>query len=130
MSNAKDLIDKDNQQDDLVAIGFHKLDDKLVERRAPKIEWGRLYKDFTDAEKIAYLEKLAATMNNAAYLIQNERNELTRLCELKEKQIEKIKAAMDQNMAMLQSEVTAMNSQRQGYHQEVARLNGIIRDKK
>jgi len=129
MSDAKDLIDKDNQQDDLVAVGFHKLDDNLVEKRPPKIAWGRLYKDFNDAEKIRYLENLASTMNNAAYLIQNERNELTRLCELKEKQIEKIKAAMDQNMIMLQSEVTIMNEQRQGYHQEVARLNGIIRDK-
>jgi len=40
------------------------------------------------------VEDLAASMNNAAAIIQEERNELGRLCEMKEKQLIKISAEL------------------------------------
>ncbi len=121
-------ITKVVEQQDLIAQGFHRLDETLIEKRPPKISWGRIYKDMTDQKKIEYLEKLASTMNHAASLIQGERNELNNLCELKENQLGKMKEAMDQNMNMLQTEVTKMNEQRQGFNAEVGRLNKIIKD--
>ena len=121
-SKAKEIIKKDNLQEDLVAQGFHKLDDNLVVRRPPKINWGRLYQDFTDAEKVEYLQKLASTMNHAAHLIQGERDELNKLCELKEQQIIKLREAMDQNLAMLQSEVTKINEERQSFNKAYVEL--------
>ena len=119
-----------NNHDDLIVEGFAKLDDKFIEKRPPKIAWGEKYKQWSDAEKIEYLEKLAASMNHAAFLVQGERNELGKLCELKEKQLISMNAAVRQNNAMLQHEVTLMNEQRQGYNAEVSRLNRLIRELK
>ena len=124
MSKLKDLIKQDNLQEDLIAKGFHKLDDELLVAKAPKIAWGRIYQASSNEEKIEYLEKLAATMNHAASLIQDERNQLTKLCELKEQQIEKLKAAMDQNNVMLQSEVAKINEERQKFNESKTGLRG------
>ena len=124
MSKLKDLIRIDNLQEDLLAQGFHKLDDKLLVVKAPKITWGRIYQSSSNEEKIDYLEKLASTMNHAASLIQDERNQLNKLCELKEQQIEKLKEAMDANNNMLQSEVAKINEERQKFNESKAGLKG------
>jgi len=124
MSKLKDLIKIDNLQEDLIAKGFHKLDDKLLVVKPPKILWGGIYQASSNEEKIEYLEKLAATMNHAASLIQDERNQLNKLCELKEQQIEKLKEAMDANNNMLQSEVAKINEERQKFNASKAGLKG------
>ena len=124
MSKLKDLIKIDNLQEDLIAKGFHKLDDKLLVVKPPKILWGGIYQASSNEEKIEYLEKLAATMNHAASLIQDERNQLNKLCELKEQQIEKLKEAMDANNNMLQSEVAKINEERQKFNESKAGLKG------
>jgi hypothetical protein len=107
------VIKKINPQDDFIAQGFHKLDDNLIEKKPPKIQWGQKYQQFTDKEKIKYLENIASTMNHAAHLIQTERDELGKLCELKEEQLINMKSAMSQNMEMLQTEITKINEERQ-----------------
>lgn len=114
--------------DDFVAQGFRKLDDNLIERRPPKIKWGEKYRRSSDKDKIQYLEKLAATMNQAAFLIQGERNELAKLCELKEEQIVKLKNAMDANTNMLQIEITKINEERQSFNKAAAEKNTKIRE--
>ena len=120
---------KDRKQDDLTDAGFIKLDDQVVHRlHPPKIKWGKLYGEKTDEQKITYLEKLAASMNHAAGLIQSERNELGRICEKKEEQLIKMSEAMKQNNVMLQQEVTRMNSKQQDFNTVVARLNQKIRE--
>jgi uncharacterized protein YydD (DUF2326 family) len=113
--------------DDLVAKGFHRLDPKLLPTHPPKINWGKLYEDKTDAEKIIYLEKLAATMNHAAYLIQTERNELGELCERKEAQIESMKQSLDQNNEMIQGTITQQNAERQQYNAAIVELKSKIK---
>ena len=116
------------QSDDFVAAGFERLDPELIEKRPPKIRWGALYKDRSESDKVVYLEKLAATMNHAAYLIQGERNQLFEMCALKEQQLIKMAESVEKNNAMLQQEVTRMNEQRQGYNRELARLNSQVRE--
>jgi len=113
---------------DLMVDGFHRLDGRLLVSRPPKIQWGAIYKEKSEADKIKYLEKLAASMNHAAYLVQEERNHLGQLCEKKEGQLQQMMADISANNNMLQSEVTKMNEQRQGFNQEVARLNAKIRE--
>jgi hypothetical protein len=107
--------------------GIHRLDDNLIENRPPHIKWKDEFKDMKDVEKVPVLTALAESMNQAAYLIQIERNELNVLCEYKEKQLIQLKEAMQQNMDMLTSEVTIMNENRQGFNEEVARLNRLNR---
>jgi len=130
MSKAKRLILADNMQNDLKAAGFEKLDPKIIDNKPPRIKWGELYKRFNDAEKIEYLEKLASTMNNAAYLIQGERDELDALCRLKEDQIIKLSDSAQANNGMVQSEIMKMNEERQLFNSHVADLNKQIKDLK
>lgn len=128
ISEAKRLINADNAKEDLIAAGFERLDPELITGKPPKIQWGMLYKAFNPTEKIEYLEKLAASMNHAAHLIQEERNGLLKICDMKDKQVESMKAAMQQNMDMLQSEVTKMNEDKRQSNKAIADLNKRIRE--
>lgn len=117
--------------DDFVSAGFDRLDPSLLSDKPPKIQWGLLYKEtMSDERKIVYLEKLAASMNHAASLIQTERDKLAELCGLKEEQLTKMAGAVQANNDMLQFEVTRMNEQRQFFNAEVMRLNTEIRELK
>lgn len=113
---------------DFLGEGFHKLDDELVDNKAPRIKWGDKYQKKSDADKILYLQRLASTMNHAAYLIQNERNELLELMQLKEKQLEAMAANLDANNNMIQQQITKMNANKQEYHKRIASLNNQIRE--
>ena len=123
-SKARQAILKDNMEADFIAKGFRKLDSKFLTRRPPKIKWGKMYLALSDAEKIEYLQKLASTMNHAASLVQDERNELLKLCELKEGQIEQMKKAMVANDSMLHSEVEKINAERQSFNESKSGLKG------
>ena len=112
---------------DFVGEGWHEIDEHLVSARPPKIRWGERYLSWSPQKKIEYLEKFAASRNHAAYLIQGERDQLNELCEKKEAQIHGLGKAMAQNSAMLQTEVTKMNAQRQDYHRNISRLNAEIK---
>ena len=101
---------------------------KLISERPPKINWGKGYLNKPDSEKIKYLENFASSMNHAAYLIQGERDQLGKLCELKEKQLIGMNKSLTANNTMLQQEITKINEQRQGFNAEVARLNSRIRE--
>lgn len=114
-------------QNDFVGAGFKRLDNTAIEQYPPKIQWGQLYRDKSQEEKIRYLERLASAMNHAAAKIQAERDALGRLCEKKEMQLIVMAHSMEQNNAMLQSEVTGMNEDRQQMLQEIARLRTELR---
>lgn len=114
---------EEKYQDDFVGKGFHRLDPKLVKTHPPKIAWGEAYREWSWEEKVVYLEKLSSTMNHAAHLIQVERNQLLELCVKKEKQIENMKTALDQNNEMIQQQVTKFNEQINASAAEVTRLN-------
>lgn len=116
-------------QDDFVGAGFQRLDATAIEQHPPKIKWGQLYRDMSMRAKIRYLERLASAMNHAAATIQNERDALGALCEKKEQQLATMARAVEQNNAMLQSEVTRMNEDRQQMLKEVARLRAELRKK-
>jgi len=120
----------DKMEKDLVVAGFHRLDSRLIEKKPPTIQWGILYQQMTVANKINYLERLASSMNHAAHLIQAERDELNKLCELKEQQLSKMTEAMRANDAMLQSEVTRMNEERQAWNAAAAQLKAELRELK
>lgn len=115
------------ETEDFIGAGFKKIDDKYLEAGAPKVDWDKILNDKTDEQKLLYLKKFASSMNYAASMIQRERDELGKLCKLKEKQLIKQGKGVEANNAMLQQEVTRMNEQRQGYNAEVKRLNGEIR---
>ena len=100
-------------QDDLVNAGFNRLDKKLVDENAPAIKWGKRYKAAPLETRLEYAERLCATMNHAADLIQTERNQLLKLLGQKEQQLKKMVEAMRGNNSMLQAELTRFNAERQ-----------------
>jgi len=112
--------------DDLVAAGFHRVEN--VKNHAPKIKWGDLHKKSPPDTRASYAERLASAMNHAAHLIQGERDELGRLCEQKEKQIQSLKAAYQQNNNMVETQITKHNEERQLYNAEIAKLKARIRE--
>ena len=113
---------------DFLVEGFHKLDDSVLEARAPRVTLLPKFHERSHEAQVAYLLKLASTMNHAAKLIQDERDAMVKLLEKKEEQLEKMAAAVAANNDMLQREVTRMNEQRQGYNEEVMRLGKQIRE--
>jgi hypothetical protein len=122
-------MNKASPQDDFVGKGFHQLDDKIVHtKNPPKIRWGKKYLDSLPEIKISYLEKLCATMNHAAFLIQNERNQLNDLCVAKEKQINQMKGALDANNAMITTQITTHNEEKQLLQKAVADLKREVRE--
>ncbi len=124
-------MSKNNGNDeDFIAEGFHQLDEKYISRRPPKIKWGHTYKAWTPQEKVEWLEKFAHSMNHAASLLQDERDELNRFLFLKEDQLKQMSKAMAQNSEMLQSEVGKMNEQRQGYNATIKKLDAEIKELK
>ena len=130
MSKARRKVLADNMREGLESAGFHKVDPKVIDIKPPTIKWGELYKEFKDEEKVDYLEKLASTMNHAAFLIQGERDQLIELCELKEQQIGKLSDAMSGNNGMIQSEIIKINEERQLFNQHVANLNKYVKSLK
>jgi len=119
-----------HKREDYIADGFHVVDEKYISKRPPKIRWGNKYKAWSDKEKIKYLEEFACSYNHAVALIQDERDELNRLIMLKEDQLTRMSKAMTQNNAMLQSEITQMNLERQGFNNTVKKLDAEIKELK
>ncbi len=115
-------------EDDFLGEGFERLDEEIVVKNPPKISWGKKYQMKTDAEKISYLEKLASSMNNAAFLIQNERNDLLELLSTKDRQVTIMAANLDANNNMIQQQVTKMNAEKQEYFKTIAALNTKVRE--
>ncbi len=114
--------------DDFVTKGFKRLPVKLINPNPPKIQWGKDYQNWNKASKIRYLEKLAATMNHAADLIQTERNKLMELLVQKEKQVEVMKKGLDQNNEMIQGQITDSNAKVQEASRKIILLNRKVRE--
>lgn len=116
------------KEEDFIGEGFERLDKELMVANPPRIAWGKKYETKTDVEKISYLEKLASSMNHAAFIIQNERNDLLELMAIKEKQVVTMAANLDANNNMIQQQVTKMNAEKQEYFKTIAALNKQIRE--
>ena len=117
--------DKNN---DYIGEGWHKLDPELTKDKAPIIAWGDRYNMWDDTRKIKYLEKLASSMNHAAFLIQNERDELNVLCENKEKMIIAMASNLDGNNGMIQQQMMKLNEERQLWNKSAADMKARIRE--
>ncbi len=114
--------------DDFVGMGFHRLDEVTLEARPPKISWGNTYQGWSAEKQLLYTQKLACTMNHAAYLITIERDKLNTLCEQKELKLQEMTKALNANNAMIQQQVTEMNEYRQKANAHAANQNKLIKE--
>lgn len=117
-----------DQMADFVAAGFRRLDENLTPANPPKIHWGKLYMSWGDEKKVQHLEKLAATMNHAAALIQDERNKMNDLLIAKEAQLNAMKKSLDQTSAMVAQQIAQHNEEKQQANRAYAALNAEVRE--
>ena len=112
---------------DFIADGWLTLNPQHAVRAKP-IKWGVGYLRRSNEEKIAYLEKLASSMNQALEQIQKERNHWGQKAEQKEAQVIELSRRLNQNNDVLQSEITRMNEERQVMRAEMAKLKHELRE--
>lgn len=108
--------------------GLAKLDDSIISKRPPKIKWGVDFESWGEDRQIEYLKKLAATMNNAADLIQTERNGLLSKCATQEAQIIGLQRQNQEMQKNMHDVIIQTNEERQMFNQKVAELNASIKD--
>ncbi len=116
------------EMEDFIGAGFKRIDSNLIAANPPRIHWGDIYKRWPEDRKVQHLEKLAAAMNHAAALIQDERDQLNKLLEAKEQQIVSLKTALEQNNEMIQSQMLRMNEEKQLANDAYAKLNAEVRE--
>ena len=121
-------VNEEAKGKDFVMEGLHRLDPDIVVDKAPKIAWGHRYKMWSDARKLKYLENLASSMNHAAFLIQNERDELNVLCEKKEAMLMTMASNLDGNNGMIQHQMTLLNEERQLWNKAASDMKKRIRE--
>ena len=115
---------------DLVVDGFKRLNNNILDKKPPKFKWLEGFDRKEDKVKFDYLKNLSSTMNNAARLMQDERDELVRLMVLKEKQLEAMAVQLRANNVTVQNQVTKMNEQRQNFINELSLVTKELKDLK
>ena len=115
---------------DIMGKGFHKLDPKILTRKPPKITWSSQFRKLSAVKKAAYLEKLANTMNHAAALIQDERDNLNKILAMKEEQIRALVDNQAKSHEALNHEILRMNKERQQWQKASGALQQELREAK
>ena len=110
---------------DEVADGFENVP---VIERPPKVKWGEKFQEWPMEKQLQYVMRFAEAMNHAAAKIMEERDELGRLADMKEQQIVQLKAQVEANTMMLQTEIRKMNEYRQSAQQHSATQAARIRE--
>ncbi len=94
---------------------------------APEILWGADFEELSDQFKVIYLKKFSSSMNYAAELIQNERNELLLLLDIMKQQVEGLQTASDTQKQSLVKIATDSNTAMQEAGKEIMGLKATLR---
>ena len=127
--------DLNNKYKDLIAgdvpEGFKKLEPVRGRRIiAPKIKWGDEYKSWSMKDQLSYAERVASSMNEAADLLQKERNELAKLLTEKEhKLVSSIKEINDLKR-VVEQQITTSNEEKQELFVHIVKLQKTIKKQK
>lgn len=86
------------------------------------IQFGDEFEEWTNPKKIVYLKRLASTMNQAADILQQERNKLLVEVESLKKQLENAESNVTQHKTIMINAVTQYNDERQNLSREIQEL--------
>ena len=95
--------------------------------RPPKIKWGDEYLSWPIEKRLEHAEKLAAAMNHAADVLQQERNTLLDVCRQQESQLDLIKKVQTRDGATLHHELEIHNQEKQNLYQEIVKLKSKLK---
>jgi len=96
-------------------------------KTAPKIKWGDEYMSWPVDARLNYAEKLAASMNHAADVLQNERNGLLDIANTQERKIKELQASYDQQTMVVTQELGSSNAAQQELFQTIVDLKSELK---
>lgn len=107
-------------------------DVKKVERVPTKkvhmIAWGEEYKSWPVERRLEFAEKLASSMNHAADLLQQERNELLKIARAQDEQLKANSKSFAGQGQLIHKELAAADAEKQTLYQEIVDLKQQIKN--
>lgn len=99
-------------------------------RKKMRIHWGEDYMSWPLERRLAFAEDLASSMNNAADVLQQERNKLVELANRQEENLKAWAIKYEDQGRLLTERVTAANTEKQQRLQEMQDLKAELRQLK
>ena len=114
MNDKIDLNKEKQDHENAICIGT---DDKPVE--IPKgqkvLRFGKQFEEWTDQRKIDYLKKLASAMNQAADMMQNERNVLAQKLDQVQRSLQNAETNLHTQKSINANMIGSSNATQQNY---------------
>lgn len=94
---------------------------------APKIQWGIVYLDWPIKKRLKYAEKLAASMNHAADVLQQERNKLVKIALQQEEQLKANIKTYAKQGEIIHQELVNTDAEKQKLYQKIVILSRKVK---
>lgn len=121
--NIADLI-TDAPIDDVVDGDLAK---EIKNRRIQMIKFGEEFEKWDDKHKIEYLKKLASSMNEAADLMQRERNQLAIKLQTAKDQLKNMESNLDIQKSIVFKSITDTNQAKEDYISQIQLLQARVK---
>ncbi len=92
-----------------------------------KIKWGDEYRSWPIEKRLDYAERLAASMNNAASVLQDERNNLLEVARSQEKQLEQAKVTAHQSTQIMHQQIAQTAAEKQQLYNQIVQLQSELK---
>lgn len=99
-----------------------------LKQQAPPLRHGSKFDGWADAAKVVYLDKLAASLNQALDLMQQDRNRLSKIAYHQEAQIKRLQTEAQEQAAMIQRHMEQENARTQQRLVELTDLRHKVRE--
>jgi len=100
--------------------------ERLGGKDAPPLVLGRKFKDRPLEDQVAYLLKLASSLNQSVDLVEADRRRLSALCEQQDAQLRQATQQKDAQNSMIQQLITDSNAAKQRRLDEIQELRGEV----
>lgn len=94
----------------------------MLGAQAKRIAWGEEYRNAPIEERLKKAEQLAATMNNAADVLQTERNGMIEIAKQQEARIKTLQVSYDQQSELMEQTINKHNADRQIMIEDILNL--------
>jgi len=125
---------EDNHYPDIQPDGLGDLKEikrlPAMAKNQPKIAWGEEYQSWPIEKRLHYAERLAASMNNAADVMQKERNELLELCKRQEAQLKDNSVQYHELGDLMNVELAKMDAEKQLLYADLVKITKELKEAK
>jgi hypothetical protein len=94
---------------------------------APNIAWGNEYKSWSLRKRLRYAERVAASMNHAADILQQERNDLIEVAKNQERQLKHATLSYTQQGDTMHTELGNADAEKQELYKEIVKLKDLTK---